>query len=203
MLCNPFEAAARRGRILEASLAMGLCLTMILATGSAGTQQRVADKLVRLHILANSDSAHDQAVKLRVRDDLLAKMKELETVPRPEQLAEWANCSLAEQGEVISARAEQVRMYFDTREYETFALPAGYYEAIRIVLGEGNGQNWWCVLFPPLCTGACEEEFSQIASSHGMTPGEISFVTRDGVQYRLRFKVAELLWEFAHKVRGI
>ena len=84
MLCNPFEAAARRGRILEASLAMGLCLTMILATGSAGTQQRVADKLVRLHILANSDSAHDQAVKLRVRDDLLAKMKELETVPRPE-----------------------------------------------------------------------------------------------------------------------
>ena len=115
-----------------------------------------------------------------------------------EQLEIWANQSLAEQGETVTARAVRTRMYFDTREYETFALPAGYYDAVRIILGEGAGQNWWCVLFPPLCSGACEEEFSQIASQHGMTPGEISFVTRDGTRYVLRFKAAELLWEFVH-----
>lgn len=198
MLINPIQAAARRSRLPEAALAMGLCLAMILGTSAAQTQRSVAEKLVRLHILANSDSDHDQAVKLRVRDDLLARMAEMDAVPAPEQLEIWANQSLAEQGETVTARAVRTRMYFDTREYETFALPAGYYDAVRIILGEGAGQNWWCVLFPPLGSGACEEEFSQIASQHGMTPGEISFVTRDGTRYVLRFKAAELLWEFVH-----
>ena len=137
MLINPIQAAARRSRLPEAALAMGLCLAMILGTSAAQTQRSVAEKLVRLHILANSDSDHDQAVKLRVRDDLLARMAEMDAVPAPEQLEIWANQSLAEQGETVTARAVRTRMYFDTREYETFALPAGY-----IALLSGLGVTW-------------------------------------------------------------
>jgi len=199
-MMDPIRAHARRRRLPEAALAMGLCLAMILATSAAQTQRQVAEKMVRLHILANSDSPHDQAVKLAVRDDLLACMANQQELPRLQQLEDWANASLQRQGEPVTARAERVRMYFDTREYESFALPAGYYDAVRIILGEGAGQNWWCVLFPPLCSGVCETAFSEIALEHGMTPGEISFITRDGTRYVLRFKAAELLWEFVHRV---
>ena len=203
MLKNPIYIAARRQRFLEAALAMGICLALMLATTAAQTQRQVAEKMVRLHILANSDSDHDQAVKLQVRDDLLAHMEHLTELPELQQLETWANASLAAQGEPMHARAERVRMYFDTREYESFALPAGYYDAVRIILGEGKGKNWWCVLFPPLCTGACEAVFEETALQHGMTPGEVAFVTREGVQYRLRFKTAELLWELLHRIGGI
>lgn len=202
MLQNPFELAARRQRLLEVSLALGLCFALVLGT-AANTQTALAEKLVRLHILANSDSDHDQQVKLRVRDDLLRRMEGQSELPDLDALQSWAEQSLAEQNESMEVRVEKTRMYFDTREYETFALPAGYYDAVRVILGEGKGQNWWCVLFPPLCTGACERQFSELAQDHGMSPGEIAFVTRDGTKYRLRFKAVEFLWEFTHGVFGI
>ncbi len=85
-------------------------------------------------------------------------------------------------------------MYFDTRVYQGFSLPAGQYDAVRVIIGEGKGRNWWCVMFPPLCTGATRQEVEAIAQQAGLTDDEIGFIRGDGTKYVVRFKLTEL-WE--------
>ena len=96
----------------------------------------------------------------------------------------------------VSARLEDC--WFPTKEYEDFALPAGNYTALRVTIGEGKGQNWWCVAFPPLCLGAASETVDQALEAGYFTPDQGALVTGDGEQYVLKFKAMELLGE----VRG-
>lgn len=150
-------------------LLAGLILAMaIMPMADFGEQCAEArEGILRLHILAASDSAADQSAKLAVRDAVLAAVdgsfddcrsfEEVEAAAAAElpsmQLA--ANAELARQGCGYSARAELVNMYFDTREYDSgLVLPAGYYDAVRITIGGGKGANWWCVMFPQLCVGS-------------------------------------------------
>ena len=119
--------------------------------------------IVRLHILANSDSAEDQAVKLIVRDTLLDCGGELfsgkvnvdnatDILNREkEKLTSIVNNTLSEQGFGYNAEIILVKEYFTTRVYENFTLPAGEYLALKVVLGKAEGHNWWCVMYPPLC----------------------------------------------------
>lgn len=129
----------------------------------------VRDDVLRLHIPANSDSDEDQAIKLKLRDYILGKYgEELSDFDNAEQAAARAeellpeisaDCDefLRENGFDYGANAELVTMYFSTREYDKLILPAGEYRALRITLGEGKGQNWWCVIFPQLCLPAVTE----------------------------------------------
>lgn len=129
----------------------------------------VRGEVLRLHIPANSDSEEDQAVKLELRDFLLAEYgnelsacndlsaaekRARELLPEIER-----RCTefLGERGFVYGAKAELVNMYFTTREYDRLILPAGEYTALRITLGSGEGHNWWCVIFPQLCLPAVSE----------------------------------------------
>lgn len=177
---------------------IGLLLAMtLLVLGCAmpiRQQAALADKLTRLHVVANSDSEEDQALKLKVRDAVLAEIRPEDGDISPallERLEAAAQRTVKAEGEDQPVMVCRTKMYFDTRVYDTFSLPAGEYEAVRVVLGEGQGHNWWCVLFPPLCAGACQEDLEEIGTQAGLTEDDISYISGDGTAYVVRFKIAE------------
>lgn len=156
----------------EAILFAGLVLAMIISplADFGGRCAQVRDEVLRLHILANSDSEADQALKLEVRDAILAELGEefgsADNLEEARKIAEQnlsrveeiAAGVIADAGRSDSVQVQTVRMYFDTRVYENATLPAGEYEALRVLIGEGAGKNWWCVMFPPLCIPAAARE---------------------------------------------
>ena len=196
-------------RRLDAALGAGLLLAMLI-TPLAGFGQRCAQvrqEVLRLHILANSDSEADQALKLRVRDAVLeetgglfaaagtleeAQAAALENLPAIEAAARRA---LAEAGSDAPVKAELTRMYFNTREYgEDTTLPAGEYQALRLSIGEARGRNWWCVMFPPLCVPAAE---AAVAGQESKAVEEDIEALNQEPHYRLSFAVVEWLEELA------
>ncbi len=189
----------------------GLCLaiTMLLGAvlilpvwGAVG----VYDSVIRLHVLANSDSEEDQALKLEVRDAVLARTEVLlDGVPSREA----ARQTLEENLGVLEAVAEQTLLQkgapntvrvtlseeeYPRRTYESAALPAGEYLSLRVMIGEAEGQNWWCVLFPPMCLSAASAERESACLAAGLTEGQYRFITgSDGTGYRVRFKLVEMV----------
>lgn len=131
---------------------------------------------LRLHVVANSDSAADQKVKLAVRDVILretaAQFDAVLTEAQAEEcvrenldrIVAAANAELRSQGFSYSASAELGRFAFPTRVYSDRTYPAGEYRALRVILGEGKGKNWWCVLYPPLCTTVVDRENTEVRS---------------------------------------
>ena len=188
----------------EWALLIALLVSFAWGTWADRTQQGLSDKVLRLHVLANSDSAADQALKLKVRDSVLeAASAILEGCPDREtaerrlsdalpEIEDAARARIAAEGETQAVTAELRPTVFPTREYEDFTLPAGEYLALRVVLGEGEGHNWWCVVFPPLCAETTSS-LSQTAMAAGLTEEEVALITEsDG--YQLKFKAVEL-WE--------
>ena len=187
--------------LLEAGLLF--LLALLLNTGGVALRARdnLSEKVVRLHVLANSDAPADQSLKLRVRDRVLQETapllaeagsrEEAETALRARlpQLADAARDALSEYGAAYPVTLELREAYFPTRYYDTFALPAGRYTALRVVIGDGAGRNWWCVVFPPLCGAAAVED-----ASVGFTADEIALITRKDTGYALKFRAAEY-WE--------
>ena len=184
--------------ILVCTLALGLSACAYLQA----EQQKLAGKLIRLHVVANSDSPSDQAVKLRVRDAVLAAAEPmLESADDPEQalaaelpaLERAAAEMLRDLGrdEAVSVTLQNER--FPTRDYETFTLPAGVYRTLRVSIGAGEGHNWWCVVFPTLCTAASLDKFESAAASGGFTDGELRLITGADEGYVLKFKTLEWL----------
>lgn len=147
----------RTNRILPALLSLLLLCALLPLPG--GARAEGAENVLRLHILANSDSEADQAVKLRVRDALLEIMPETGSAAEAEQwlLQNGANVLtiaervLRENGFPYGAQLLLGESEFPDRSYDGTAFPAGTYRALRVILGNGAGHNWWCVLFPPLC----------------------------------------------------
>ena len=195
----------------ELALLIGVALAALLGARLDGAQAALADQVIRLHVLANSDSAEDQALKLRVRDRILA---EAETYLTPgitreetEELLRAHLYDLAAAGaEVVGTAgydypvtASLVHNYwFPTKTYTDFALPAGQYTALRIEIGEGAGQNWWCVVFPPLCLGSVPETVEETAADAGLTEGQVSLITGEDEGYVVKFRVMELWEDFQH-----
>ena len=195
-------------RILSAArlvlaLALGLVFTIAgssLSAFAAGCEG-IRGSVLRLHILANSDSDADQALKLAVRDRILTLdntlCDEAGNLADAERIAgrELAAIEAAAADEIVRrgydypVKAELVRMYFNTREYENFTLPAGSYDAVRVTIGDGAGHNWWCVLYPPLCLPAAE---SRTGLADLLTPEELEIV-QGQPKYEYRFAVVEWL----------
>lgn len=194
----------KRAARWEWALLIALLVSFAWGTWADRTQQQLSDKVLRLHVLANSDSEADQALKRKVRDSvleaasaILADCPDRETAEQrlsaalPE-IEDAARARIAAEGGEQTVTAELRPTVFPTREYEDFTLPAGEYLALRVVLGEGEGHNWWCVVFPPLCAETTSS-LSQTAMAAGLTEEEVALITEsDG--YQLKFKAVEL-WE--------
>ncbi len=204
-----FERAKKRNnalRIWELALLGGVVAALIAGLWLGGQQDALADKVIRLHVLANSDSAEDQALKLKVRDRILELAEELyddgDTLEMAEQKLEVNLDRLSQAGEEVvaaegydySVTAKLEETWFPTKTYTDFALPAGSYEALRIVIGEGDGQNWWCVVFPPLCLGSVTETVEDTAMAGGFSQEEIALITGESEGYIVKFKAIEI-WE--------
>lgn len=181
-------------------------MTFALYAGQTLLQQRqLAQKTIRLHVVANSDTQEDQAQKLRVRDAVLAKVQAL-TVDC--STAQEAQATLAEHLPELEAAAQQTleaegsdyalsvsltTENFDTRQYDTFTLPAGKYPSLRVKIGAAEGQNWWCVVFPALCSAATSDALDACAQAGGYADDEVELITGGEKEYVFRFKTLEWL----------
>ncbi len=191
----------------ELALMFGVLVALVTGSWLGREQQELADCVIRFHVIANSDSAEDQALKLAVRDRVLEQAEgmypEGATLEQARQALEGHLNLLAaagrevveEQGYDYPVSAQLTDCWFPTKEYEGFALPAGNYTALRVTIGEGEGQNWWCVAFPPLCLGAASETVEQAAQAGLFTPGQAALVTGESEGYVLKFKAMEWLGE--------
>ena len=173
------------------------------------------DNVIRLHVLANSDSEEDQALKLLVRDAVIEKTKTIfknvdnrkqaeailrQNLPVIEQTARDA---LRAAGAENTVTVELGQESYPTREYERLAFPAGEYLSLRVMIGEAEGKNWWCVLFPPLCltaaTAQSEQETETVCLSAGLSGEQYRMIAdTDETKYKLRFKILEVAEEFFH-----
>ena len=198
-------------RIWEAALLLAFGLTLTAGLWSSASQSALADRVLRLHVVANSDSAADQALKLQVRDAVLVQATPLleglhdpnaaeeALLPHLDELALAGKAVLAQAGchDTVSVSVED--QWFPTRNYDTFSLPAGNYRALRVVIGEGMGQNWWCVVFPPLCLASVTEEVVETAANAGLSGDQISLITGQDGQYVLKFRIIEWWQELMQK----
>ncbi len=182
---------------------MILCITLIIAAIPTEKESAIYDDTIRLHILANSDGEIDQSVKLKIRDKVLdkystklqksrTKSEAVEVIKDLEDSIEYdVEAWLSEMGEAYGADVVIGSEWYDTRVYDSFTLPCGYYTSLRILLGEGEGQNWWCVMYPPLCLDTATATPSEDAPSY--TDEESALII--GGEYNVKFKVLELLSE--------
>ena len=192
----------RKRRLLGRALVCGFVLAALCSffPFAAACGQLPRD-VVRLHVVANSNGAEDQAVKLLVRDAVLEEaarwyqgagsMEEASSqlCTHLQSIAGAARQVLGEQGVGYSATAQMTEMYFPTREYGDFRLPAGRYRTLRVTLGEGAGKNWWCVVFPSLCLPAATQEEALLTLPEGERQ-----VVEGGQDVQVKLKAVEL-WE--------
>lgn len=194
----------------EAALLFGIGFALLTGVWLTGQQKVLAGQLVRLHVVANSDSAEDQAVKLQVRDAVLeeagpwlegAESREEAVKILSSHLRELAQVGAAVAGEGVEVTASiEEEAWFPTKEYEDFALPAGKYTALRITLGEGEGHNWWCVVFPPLCLGSVSETVAERAGN--FSEDQVRLITGESEGYVVKFKAIELWDQFSGWLEG-
>ena len=191
--------------LLEIAALLAVAVTLIWGIWSLHEQDALEKKMIRLHVLANSDEQYDQELKLMVRDKVLAEATTLleesadmqDARTRLEnalpQLEQTARQEIAAQGYdyTVSARLENTE--FPLKEYDGFALPAGEYLALRVLIGDAEGQNWWCVVYPPLCTTAVTQ-LEETAAVTGLGEEDISLITEENSGYVLKFRSLEI-WE--------
>ena len=187
-------------RKLETAMCLGIILAIFMGSFSSFAKklENLQHDVLRLHILANSDSEQDQSLKLKVRDKLLAESETLfqgcdtldemkqRAIEQKETIRLLAKSVLEENGCEQDVSVQLVQMDFDTRQYEEITMPAGCYDALRILIGKAEGHNWWCVMYPPLCLPVAEPE---IYFDTGTAE-----ILEQPQKYEVRFKCLEL-WE--------
>lgn len=167
------------------------------------------DNIFRLHILANSDSETDQALKLAVRDSVIDYMeKQSSTAKTKKEAIDIVNSNLDEIKKIAENKIKELgfdynvtlevgNFYFPTKYYGNISLPAGSYDALKINIGEAKGQNWWCSLFPPLCfvdisSGYLEDDDKEILENN-LSEEEFMLISSSSPDIKLKFKILELL----------
>lgn len=196
----------------ECALLVLAAVLTLFCSWLGGYRECLSGKLLRLHVVANSDSDADQALKLEVRDAVLdcaaGYLENVSDVRAAEQvlgahLAELAGAGQAvvrEKGYDYAVRASLGTSHFPTKTYDGFALPAGDYRALRVTIGAGEGRNWWCVVFPTLCVSAASE-WQDTAVSGGLSDEDVRLMAEEDEGYVLRFKCLELWDKLSQKCR--
>ena len=194
-------------KILVLGCVLILCLAVCNILPIHG-EEKIYESVVRLHVLANSDSDDDQALKLKVRDEILAhvsplvidcksreeaikvlqgELGKIKKLAREVVLSEGYDCSVD-----VTLTLED----YPTRNYEAMSFPSGQYVSLRVLIGEAEGQNWWCVLFPPLCLSSASEKSANEDAfiAVGLNSDQYKIITEsDNTKYQLRFKILEVI----------
>ena len=184
----------------EIALFVSVLIAVIWGVNTQNQQKQLAEKLIRFHVVADSDDEEDQRIKLEVRDAVLNEVDVLlENVndrdnaevilsKNLDAIIKAAKKELKAQGDNNNVSVTLVEESFPTRYYDTFTLPAGNYTSLRVTIGEGKGHNWWCVVFPPICATAAIED-AEIAS---FTESELELITDDNTETVIKFKTLEM-----------
>ena len=178
---------------IKLSLIFGIICAMLLSmTQFSVLCDDLRENILRLHIIANSDSQEDQALKLKIRDTILLGVTELENAEKQarehiDEFTQIANRVIKENGFDYSANVTLGDCFFETREYETFTLPAGNYRSLIIELGKAEGKNWWCVIFPSVCIPAASS-----GDLRDSTDEKSAEVAENSDQYIVKFKAVEI-----------
>ena len=192
----------------ELSIILGLIFSVLLSfTSFSAYCNEIENGVLRLHILANSDSAKDQELKLAVRDSILENSENIfesasnkedalknakENLPK---IIGTAKETIKEYGYDYSVSGEVEKCYFNTRVYDNFTLPAGYYDAVRIKIGSAKGKNWWCVLFPEVCISASAN------LKDTLSDGSVEKI-ENPQNYKVKFKVVEIITAAREKINS-
>lgn len=189
-------------KIKKWEIALLAAILIAIFVGSVSSRQtELSENLIRLHVVANSDSEEDQALKLSVRDGILEELEEIlkgcndkveaeALISRNiDALTQAASEAIFEKSEYFTVTASITEEVFPTVEYDTFTLPAGEYSSLRVVIGEGSGQNWWCVVFPPLCLSIAEDTLSY--EEMGLSDETFSIISEESGGYVVKFKLLE------------
>ena len=194
-----------RIKAINISLAVALVFSILISLIDFDAKcEDLRENVFRLHIIANSDSEEDQQLKLKVRDAILRESEslflsatDLESAQRSaesniEIIEKIANDTLSANGSSDKAVVSVGKTYFDTRVYDEYTLPAGEYNALRVEIGKAEGKNWWCVLFPSICVGACVglDETAQKGAE----------IARNGDKYIVKFKIVEVYEDIKSKI---
>ena len=184
------------------------CLTVMIGLLPVRGEAEIYDSVIRLHVLANSDSEEDQALKLKVRDALLAASAEFVFECDDIEEAKTVFCENMAYMQLVAERCVEENGYsypvtvelgeerYPTRNYEGFCFPSGEYLSLRVKIGDAEGKNWWCVLFPPMCMSVATKYSSLSAADAliniGFTSEQYKLITEsDNSTYKIRFKILE------------
>jgi stage II sporulation protein R len=201
-------------KIWEKSVCLALIMTILFSfTGYTAECEDIPNRILRLHVLANSDSKQDQKLKLKVRDRILAESKgmlngvktrgESEKVVSSHipEIEKAARDEVRKQGYSYPVNAEMTNMFFNTRQYGNVTIPAGMYDALRVTIGSGKGHNWWCVLFPALCLPAAEAP-SRLEDVLNQDEMQVVKEPSGSGGYTVKFKSVELYEKFRSWLDG-
>lgn len=200
----------KRFILVSALLILYVCISAVSYTHAVTTD--IADSVFRLHIIANSDSAEDQNLKYIVRDKVIEYMSSIsQNASSKEDVIEIAKANLdkiqaiasqtiRENGYTYSVNVEVGNFSFPSKRYGDITLPPGYYDALRIKIGEAEGQNWWCVMFPPLCfvdvtSGVVPDESKEIMKEN-LSKEEFDLISKNSNEVKVKFKIVEVLQNF-------
>ena len=188
---------------LTASVLLSAVLLSVLPIAG---EHRIYEDVLRLHVIAESDSADDQALKLKVRDAVLAcvsaavgdctSFEEANAVvtAMSEEIRSAAEACVRENGGNCSVGVELSPEKYPRRDYGSACLPAGVYQSLRVTLGDGAGKNWWCVLFPTVCIRFARETADEDAYiAAGFTPEEYRIITGNDGGWKIKFRILEIL----------
>lgn len=199
------NTAAKRILAFCSSLFLAIMIIGILPISG---EEKIYDEVIRLHVIANSDSREDQALKLRVRDAVLDAAEE---ITRDCQRFGDALSLLSEDKSLDALTAAAKKVVLDSgydygvsitlaeerypqKSYDSLCFPSGCYTSLRVLIGSAEGENWWCVLFPRLCIGAASSSADEEFAAAGFTPDQYKIVTdTDEPRYEVRFKILELI----------
>lgn len=194
---------------IRISIAIGIVTAVIFSICSfAKTSEEIRSDVLRLHVIANSDSSVDQNLKLRLRDYILEEGEDIfdgsvnvenavkKIEPKLAELENSAETFVKNAGFDYDVKITLSNEYFTTRTYDSVTLPAGKYLALRVVIGSGEGHNWWCVMFPPMCVPAADKK-DEIENV--FTDKEIKLV-ESKPKYEPRFKVVEIYEQIREKI---
>jgi len=197
---------------IEKAMMIGLAVVILWTAWSGHVMSNIEENMTRLHVIADSNTQEAQALKLKVRDSVLETAVKLTS--GCENSAE-ANEVLKENLELINNTAQDTVLsngytwnvstvlateHYPIRDYDTFSLPSGDYSSLKVTIGSGQGENWWCVLFPPLCIAAAEGE--DLVKYTGLTDREWDVLRADEDGYEVRFLLLDLFSRVKYSLRG-